>query len=73
MNLHWAPDLENNNVISTQSTPAYDNVPSKFGCKMVSSSADIVETVIFDQMSPHCDHELEDRKPIFLHDILAHM
>ena len=29
------------------------------------------ETIIFDQMSPHCDPELEDSKPI-LHDILAH-
>ena len=32
----------------------------------------MVETVIFDQMSPHCDPELEDCKPIFLHDTLAH-
>ena len=31
----------------------------------------MIETVISDQMSPHCDPELEDRKPIFLH-ILAH-
>ena len=31
----------------------------------------MVETVIFDQMSRHCDTELEDRKPIFLH-IFAH-
>ena len=46
--------------------------PIKFGCKKISSSADMVETVISDQMSPHCDPELEDRKPIFLHDILAH-
>ena len=44
----------------------------KFGCKKISSSADMVETVIFDQMSPHCDPELEDSKPIFLHDTLAH-
>ena len=40
--------------------------PIKFGCKKISSS------VIFDQMSPHCDPELEDSKPIFLHDTLAH-
>ncbi len=46
--------------------------PIKFGCKKISSSADMVETVIFDQMSPHCDPELEDSKPIFLHDTLAH-
>ena len=31
----------------------------------------MVQTVIFDQMSPHCDPELEDSKPIFLHDTLA--
>ena len=72
MNLQCDLDLENNNLIFTQNTPAYDNVPSKFGCKKISSSTDKVETVIFDQMSPHCDPELEDRKPIFLQDILAH-
>ena len=55
MNLHCDLDLENNNVIFTQNTPAYDNVPSKFGC----------------QMSHQCDPELEDGKPIFLHNILA--
>ena len=27
---------------------------------------------ILDQMSPHCDLELEDSKPIFLHDTMAH-
>ena len=46
--------------------------PIKFGCKKISSSADMVETVIFDQMSHHCDPELEDSKPIFLQDTLAH-
>ena len=46
--------------------------PIKFGCKKISSSANIVENVTFDQMSPHCDPELEDSKTIFLHDILAH-
>ena len=69
---HCDLDLENNNLIFTQNTPAYDNVPSKFGCKQISSSADMVQTVIFDQMSLHCDPELEDRKPIFLHDTLAY-
>ena len=44
----------------------------KFGCKKINSSADIVETVISDQMSPHCDPELEESKPIFLYDTLAH-
>ena len=65
-------DLENNNLIFTQNTPAYNNESSKFGCKKNSSSADMVETVTSDQMSPHCDPELQDRKQIFLHDILAH-
>ena len=32
----------------------------------------MVETVIFHSISPHCDLELEDSKPIFLHDTLAH-
>ena len=45
--------------------------PIKFGCKEISSSADMVETVITHEMSPHCDTELEDSKPIFLHDTLA--
>ena len=66
MNLHCDLDPDNNNLVFTRNTPAYDNVPSKFGCKKISSSADMVQTVIFDQMSPHCDPELEDRKPIFL-------
>ena len=46
--------------------------PIKFGYKKISSSLDIVEIVIFDQMNPHCDPEPEDSKPIFLHDTLAH-
>ena len=46
--------------------------PIKFGYKKISSSADMVKTVIFDQMSIHCDTELDDSKPIFLHKTLAH-
>ena len=46
--------------------------PITFGCKKIGSSVDKVETVIFDQMSPNCDPELEDSKPIFLHDTLVH-
>ena len=46
--------------------------PVKSGCKKISSSADIVQPVIFDHMSPHCDPELENSTPIFLHDTLAH-
>ena len=72
MNLHYDLDLENNNLIFAQNTPAYDIVPFTFGCKKISSSTDMVETVIFDQMNPHCDPELEDSKQIFLRDTLAH-
>ena len=39
--------------------------PIKFGCKNISSLADMVETVISDKMSPHCDPELEDSKALF--------
>ena len=46
--------------------------PIKSGYRKISSSADVVETVTSDQMSPHCDPELEDRKPISSHDTLAH-
>ena len=42
------------------------------GCKKISSSADVVEIVISDYVNPHCNPELEDSKPIFLHDTLAH-
>ena len=38
--------------------------PITFGCK------DMVVTL--DCMSPHCDTDLEDSKPIFLHNTLAH-
>ena len=46
--------------------------PIKCGCEKISSSADVVETVILDYMTPHYYPELEDSKPIFLHDTLAH-
>ena len=46
--------------------------PIKVGCKKIGSAADTVETVIFDYMSPPCDSELEDSKPSYLHDNLAH-
>ena len=50
-------------------TPAYhDYHPIKFGCKKISSLVDMVETVISNYMSPHCDCDLEDGKSIFLHD-----
>ena len=46
--------------------------PIKFGCRKISSSVEMVGTVIFDYMSPHCDPKLEENKPIFLHNTLAH-
>ena len=47
--------------------------PIKCGCKKISSSAGMVETVTFDYMSPHRNPELEDSKPIFLLDTPAIM
>ena len=46
--------------------------PLKFDCKKIDSSVDMVEIFIFDYLSPHCDLDLEDSKPIFLHDTLVH-
>ena len=46
--------------------------PIKFVCRKISSSLDMVETVIFDYMSLNCDLELEDSKQIFSHDTLAY-
>ena len=47
--------------------------PIKSGCKKISSSVATLEIVIFDCMSTHCDPELEDKKPIFVHDSLPMM
>ena len=46
--------------------------PNEFCYKKISSSTDMVETVISDYMSPHCDLKLEDGEPVLLHDTLAH-
>ena len=46
--------------------------PINCGCKKISSSEDVVETLILDYMSPHYGPELEDSKTIFLHETLAH-
>ena len=54
-------------------TPAHMKYHAiKFGCKKIRSSIDMAKTVIFDSMSLHCDLELKDSKPIFLHDTLAY-
>ena len=44
----------------------------KFSCQNISSSADMVDTVTSDYMSPQWYYEIEDSKPVFLHDTLAH-
>ena len=41
--------------------------PIKFCCKKINSSAYMVETVLFDQISPHCDPEHMTLWPIMLH------
>ena len=46
--------------------------PIIFGCKKISSSVDMVETVTLYNISPNFDLDLDDSKPIFLHDNLAH-
>ena len=46
--------------------------PIKFGCEKISSSVDMVATVTFGYMNPHCYPELGDSKPVFLLDTLAH-
>ena len=46
--------------------------PINCGCKKVGGSLDVVETVLPDYKSLHCDPDLEESKPIFLHDTLAH-
>ena len=48
--------------------------PIKAGCKKKKNqqfSGYMVETVISDYISLHCDLELEDKEPIFLHNTLA--
>ena len=45
--------------------------PIKFDCKRIGSSV-VAEKVIVDFMSSHYDLDLEDSKPIFSHDTLAH-
>ena len=73
MNLHCDLDSEHNNPISHKTLQLIMMYhPIIFGCKKISSSVDMVETVISDYMSPHCDLKLEDSKPIFLPDTLAH-
>ena len=46
--------------------------PIKFDCRKINISVNIVETVILDYTSPHCDLKLEDGEPVLLHDTLAH-
>ena len=46
--------------------------PIKFGWEKISTSVDNVETVISHHISPHYDHDLENSKPIFSYNTLAH-
>ena len=55
------------NPIFTYNTLTYDDVPFK----KISSSVDMVETVISEYMSLHYDLDLEDSKPIFSLDTVA--
>ena len=47
--------------------------PIKCGSKTIISPIDMVESIISEYMSPNCDPDLEDSKPIFLHGTLAHV
>ena len=46
--------------------------PTTFGCKKINSSVSMVEKAISNHMSPQYDFDLEDTKPISLHDTLGH-
>ena len=74
MTIHCDFDFANKNPIFKQNSPAYDDVPSKLNLVAKSSvvSVDMTKTFISDNLSTHCDLDLEDNKPIFLHDTLAH-
>ena len=73
LNFRCDLDLECSNQIFPQDTPAYDAVLSnqvwlqsgkqfrRYNKKKQS---------YFDYISPHCDHNIEDSEPIFLHDTL---
>ena len=72
-NLHYDLDLKTTIPLvhkTLQPMMMYHSI--KLGFKKISSSIDMVDTVIFDYMNPHCGLDLEDSKPIFLHDTLAH-
>ena len=61
-------DLERFNRIFSQATQASDAVLSNQVRLRTSTLEDIVEMVIFYNISPRCDLDIEDRDPIFLHD-----
>ena len=44
---------------------------TKFGCKKIIGSKNIVETVIFSLHEPHYDFDLEDNKPTLSHNTPA--
>ena len=71
MNLYCHLDLENNYLIFHKALQLMMYHPIKFGCKKISSSENMVVTVIFYSISPHYDPKFEDSKPILVHDTLA--
>ena len=79
MNIHWNsepflwPSPPQNNPIFSQDNPAYDDVPSNQVYLQKSQHLRrYLRKLYFDFMFLHCDLELEDSTPIFLHDTLAH-
>ena len=69
-NLGLDLDRDHSNPIFSLDTSLLMMIYTKieFGCKRLTGLElikDIVETVIFDYISPHCDLDLEDRIPFF--------
>ena len=79
-NLGCDIDLDHSNPIFSLNTSLFMMIfhQSEFGCikRLISLKLikDIAETIIFwlYSINPHCDLDLEDRFPVFSHDILAH-
>ena len=73
MSLHCDHDLERSNpIISQDILGMMLYYQTKSGCKQTSDLKDTVETVTFYYINPCCDLDLEDSKPIFLHDTPPH-
>lgn len=71
LNLGCAPDHDHSNPVVPQDALAYDGLPLKFSCQIITSSEDtvLVQTVIFWlHDNPSLDLHLEDSTPCFLVD-----